>query len=107
MRAGDSPEEQRLLAMQGRDRAPRSGRLPRLSRRLRMQPWHRGHSGQSKAVNKGIIGVVVGAQEEAAFGTAAGDHVVTTGDDLAGECHTCDVGHAGRKLRKKVPSDGI
>jgi hypothetical protein len=48
----------------------------------------RAYGGQSKAVNKGIIGVVVGAQEEAALGTAAGDHVVTTGDDLAGECHT-------------------
>jgi hypothetical protein len=50
--------------------------------------------------------VVVGAQKEASLGTATGDHVVTTGHDLARECHTCDVGHAERKLREKVPSDG-
>jgi hypothetical protein len=47
----------------------------------------RTYGGQSKAVDECVIGVVVGAQEEAPFRTAAGDHVVTTGHDLAWECH--------------------
>ena len=47
----------------------------------------RAYSGQSKAVDECAIGVVIGAQEKAPLGTAAGDHVVTTGHDLAWECH--------------------
>jgi hypothetical protein len=47
----------------------------------------RAHCGQRKAIDEGVVGVVVGAQEEAALGTAAGDQVVITGHDLAGECH--------------------
>ena len=43
--------------------------------------------GQSKTVDEGVISVVIGAQEEAALGTATGDHVVTTGHDLARERH--------------------
>jgi hypothetical protein len=67
----------------------------------------RAYGGQSKTVDECVIGVVVGAQEKAALGTAAGDHVVTTGHNLARECHTCGVGNAEKKLREKVPSDGI
>jgi len=47
----------------------------------------RAYGGQSKTIDKRVIGIVVGAQNEASFGTAAGDHVVTTGHDLARECH--------------------
>jgi hypothetical protein len=47
----------------------------------------RAHGGQSKAVNECVVGVVIGTQEEAPLGTAAGDHVVTTGHDLTSECH--------------------
>ena len=47
----------------------------------------RAHGGQRKAIDEGVVGVIVGAQEKAALGPAAGDQVVITGDDLAGECH--------------------
>ena len=40
------------------------------------------------------------------LGTATGDHVVTSGHDLARECHICDVGNAERKLRKKYHGEG-
>ena len=66
----------------------------------------RAYGGQSKAVDECGVGIVVGAQEKAPFRTAAGDHVVTTGHDLAGECHARVVGYAGKKLREKGPSEG-
>jgi hypothetical protein len=47
----------------------------------------RAQCGQPKAVDECVIGIVIGAQEEAALGTAAGNQVVISGDDLAGECH--------------------
>ena len=47
----------------------------------------RAHGGQRKAIDEGVVGIVVGAQEEAALGAAASDQVVITGHDLAGECH--------------------
>jgi hypothetical protein len=47
----------------------------------------RAHGGQHEAIDEGVVGVVVGAQEEAALGTAAGDQVVITWNDLTGECH--------------------
>ena len=43
----------------------------------------RAYGGQAKTVDKRIIGIVIRALEAAPFGTAAGDHVVTTGHDLA------------------------
>ena len=43
---------------------------------------------QSKAVDEGVVGVVIGAQKGAPLGTTAGDHVVTTGHDLARERHS-------------------
>ena len=62
--------------------------------------------GQCEAIDEGVVGVVIGAQKEAPLGTAAGDHVITTGHNLARERHASDVGHAERKLREKGPSEG-
>jgi hypothetical protein len=45
--------------------------------------------------------------EKKALGTAAGDHVVTAGHNLARECHACDVGHGWKKLLKKDPRTGL
>jgi len=63
--------------------------------------------GQGQAVDEGVVGVFVGAQEEAPLGTAAGDHVVATGNDLAREGHAWVLGNGSKKLRGKVPSDGV
>jgi hypothetical protein len=43
--------------------------------------------GHGEAVDECVVGVVVGAEEESPLGAAAGNHVVTTGHDLARECH--------------------
>ena len=43
--------------------------------------------GHGEAVDEGVVGVVVWAQEEAPLGAAAGYHVVAAGHDLARECH--------------------
>ena len=61
---------------------------------------------QHEAVDEGVVGVLVWAQEEASLGTATGDHVVTTGHDLARERHAWVLGNAEKRLREKVPSDG-
>jgi len=44
-------------------------------------------AGQCEAVDEGVGGVVVWAQEVAPLGAASGYHVVTAGHDLARECH--------------------
>jgi hypothetical protein len=66
----------------------------------------RAHGSQCEAKDEGVVGVVVGAQEEASLGTAAGDHVVTAGHNLERDCHACDVGHGWKKLREKDPRMG-
>ena len=43
--------------------------------------------GHGEAVDECVVGVVVGAEEESPLGAAAGNHVVTTGHDLAREGH--------------------
>jgi hypothetical protein len=60
-----------------------------------------------EAVGEGVVGVVVGAQEEAPLGTATGNHVVTTGHDLAREGYAWVLGKAERKLREKYHRRGI
>ena len=58
---------------------------------------------QDETVDKGVVGVLVGAQEEASLGTAAGDHVVTTGNDLTRDGRAWVLGNGSKELRGKVP----
>ena len=62
---------------------------------------------QGQAVDEGVVGVLVGAQEEAPLGTATGDHVVTAGHDLAGDSHAWVLGNRRRSCMEEYPRRGI
>ena len=53
---------------------------------------------QDEAVDEGVVGLFVGAQEESSLGASAGNHVVMAGHDLARKGHAWVFGNGSRKV---------